>query len=123
MPDQPRRPYHVFTPEEKAAAIARVLTGISITQVAKELGTNRITVRQWRDGTGLKSTALPPEKKEELGELVTEYLREALRTLRTQAGAFANRDWLEGQNAHDVAILHGVLADKTTRILSAIRDE
>lgn len=123
MPNQPGRRHRTFTPEEKAAALARILTGVTITQVAEEMGTNRITIRSWRDQAGLSKHEMPEAKKEELGELVTEYLREALRTLRTQAGAFANREWLEGQNAHDVGILHGILADKTTRILAAIRDE
>lgn len=131
----------VHSTDVKAQAIAALLTGETAAAVAARLGLPAGTVRKWkaeeiRTGAVI---AVPPEiaeerardrarkaeqaeqRREELGELVTEYIRESLRTLRTQAEFFASRDWLAKQNAADAAVLHGVLNDKTVRILAAVR--
>jgi hypothetical protein len=62
-----------------------------------------------------------PEKKEELGELIAELLGENLRGLRAIAGLASDRTWTEKQNAADLAIFYGVLADKAVRILGALK--
>ncbi len=122
-----------YTQEQKATALAGLLTGIPAAQIAAEMGIPTSTIFHWKQvelnptergmiQTVQATTAYEKkeEGKEELGELVTEYLRESLRTLRLQAREFASHDWLQKQSANDVAILHGVLADKTIRVLSAI---
>lgn len=54
--------------------------------------------------------------------LVEAYLGEILVTLRIQARQFAEPAWLARQPAADLAVLHGVVADKAFRILAALED-
>lgn len=127
--------------EKKAEAIAALLAGETAASVAARLHLPAGTVRKWKaeEVRGGGVITVPPEiaeerarerarkaeqvqqNREELGELVTEYIRESLRTLRIQAEQFASREWLQKQNAADAAILHGVIADKTIRVLAALQ--
>jgi hypothetical protein len=50
---------------------------------------------------------------------VQRYLNEALETLAAQQIFFRNPEWLAKQPASDLAVLHGVSADKVIRILEA----
>src|SRR5262249_14728366 len=59
-------------------------------------------------------------KKEEIGRLLIEYLRTNLETLSLQSMMFRDPTWLAKQSAEGVAVLHGVLTDKTTRLLQAL---
>ena len=60
------------------------------------------------------------KKKEQIGDLLLEYLSTALETLQTQAEFFSDEAWLAKQNAADVAVLHGVITDKAVRLLEAL---
>lgn len=113
-----------YTPETKAAVLAALLTGEAYRAVSERFDVPVATLQYWHQQTVPKPyDAIGTEKKDELGELVTEYVRESLRTLRVQAEQFAGREWLAKQNAADAAILHGVLADKTIRVIQAIHDD
>ncbi len=109
-----------YTRQQKAEAIAAFFTGESITSVAARMGVPFSTAAGWKNSANTAADVIGEQQKDELGELVTEYVREGLSTLRLQAREFSQHGWLERQNAADVAILHGVLADKITRVLSAI---
>lgn len=106
--------------ETKAAALAALLAGQSVSQVAREYHLNRATVIAWRDAAGLGSTPVQPEKRAEIGEQVADYLRAVLGTLAIQARVFADEGWLKRQDAADAAVLHGVLTDKAIRLLEAL---
>lgn len=105
--------------ETKAAVLAALLAGQSVSAVAREFKLPRSTIIGWRNVSGVKPTA-PDSKKEELGELIAEYLRENLTTLREQQKFFRSFDWLRSQGAESLAVLHGVSADKAIRILGAL---
>jgi hypothetical protein len=49
-------------------------------------------------------------------------LRENLATLRVQAKFFRREDWLVVQPAADLAVLYGVVTDKTVRLLEALQE-
>ena len=116
--------YRSYTDDTKAAVMAALLTGQSVTQVAKEYEIPPGTVSNWKrkaweaagDGFGA-SEGLP---REELGALLLDYLRASLKALRIQAELFADQEWLQKQTAAEVAILHGVMTDKAVRLLEAL---
>ena len=60
--------------------------------------------------------------RERIGALIVDYLEQALETLSAQARTFADESWLRKQDASELAVLHGVLADKTIRILEALAE-
>jgi transposase-like protein len=106
--------------QTKAAVLAALLAGQSVSAVAESYSLSRSTVVAWRNSAGLGSTHVEQEKKSELGDLIADYLREVLTTLSVQARAFRDEAWLGKQPASEVAVLHGVLTDKAIRILGAL---
>lgn len=108
-----------YSDEQKAAVMAALLAGQSVSQVAKEYKIPEGTVKAWSSRTDRAQPVATP-KKAEIGELLVEYLRENLTTLRAQSEAFRDPVWLREQGASELAVLHGVLTDKTVRLLEAM---
>src|SRR5262245_12470216 len=112
--------------ETRAAVLAALLSGSTVSDIARRLDLPITTIRRWRDqaGIGPKAPAdrhaLGDETKRDLGSLVAEYLNDILISLRAQAVHTRDKAWLDRQNAHDLAILHGTLNDKAVRLLGAL---
>ena len=108
--------------ETKAAVLAALLAGQSINDVAARFHLGKATVSAWRTAAGLDGTyPVRTQNGDELGDLVSAYLRENLITLKAQAAFFRDTEWLRKQSAADLAVLHGVSADKALRIISALQ--
>src|SRR6266540_277849 len=105
-----------YSDETKAAVMAALLTGQSLSYVAKEYKIPKSTIANWST-EARKQGFVPNEKREHLGELLIQYLETSLVTLRTQVELFADAIWLHKQSASEVAVLHGVIADKAVRLL------
>lgn len=106
-----------YSEETKAAVMAALLTGQSISQVAREYNIPKGTVSNWKnrhkgpkDGT----------QKKEIGDLLLAYLKANLEALTAQVQVFKDPVWLKAQVASDVAVLHGVMTDKAIRLLEAM---
>lgn len=102
-------------PEVRAQAMAALLSGQGVTEVAKEYSIPTSTVSRWK-----KEAREEAGRSDDLGELLLEYLRENLTTLRAQARSFREPEWLAEQDASSVAVLHGVMTDKAVRLLEAL---
>jgi hypothetical protein len=103
------------------AVIAALLEGQSVSQVAREYKISRQCVMRWRDRAGIDRTPVVQEKLDVIGDMTIDYLREALTTLTFhQTTIFRDPAWLKSQSAEDLAVLHGVAADKAYRLLEAI---
>lgn len=110
--------------QTKAAVMAALLTGQSIGETARQYAISPNTIRAWRNATGLGGThPVAPEKRADLDELITRYVRENLTTLAVQAEHFRDKAWLLEQPANELAVLHGVAADKAIRLLEAYRPD
>lgn len=136
--------------ETKAAAMAALLAGQGISEVARQYNLPKTTVARLRhkvfgrapieglvampesinDDSSVSpvpvhenvSAAVPFRRSaSELDTLLYEYLTASLRALRVQAEIFADREWLSKQPADELAILHGVGTDKVIRLLESIR--
>lgn len=114
-----------YSEETKAAAMAALLEGQSVSAVAKAYEIPKGTVSNWkraaaegvrRDRTQKKADEAPAR----IGELLFEYLTTNLQTLKLQSEVFADAEWLKNQSASEAAVLHGVLTDKTVRLLEAL---
>lgn len=105
-----------YSDETKAAVLAALMEGQSISKVAKEYSIPKGTVSSWKT----RELADYATQKSEVGNLLLEYLQENLKTLRKQARLFRDQDWLLKQPASDAAVLHGVLTDKAVRLLEAL---
>ena len=100
--------------ETKAQAMACLLEGQGVSQVAKEYSLPPSTVSRWR--RECRAEAGSPE----IGELLLDYLGANLETLQVQAIVFGDVEWLQTQGAQELAILHGVMTDKAVRLLEAL---
>jgi hypothetical protein len=107
-----------YSDETKAAVMAALLAGQSISYVAKEYDIPAGTVKSWRARSMVAPVAT--EKKAEIGDLVLRYLHANLTALEAQAIVFSDPDWLEKQEADQAAVLHGVMTDKAIRLLEAL---
>lgn len=102
--------------ETKAQVIAALLAGQSIDKAADAYNIPPETVKLWkRECIG--------HAHAEFGPLLAIYVKRCLETLTTQAEHMADKAWLKDQNAADLAVCHGVLADKTVRILEAVEKQ
>jgi len=102
-------------PEVRAAAMAALLAGQGVAQVADEYHLPTSTVSRWRVEARTEAG-----RSEDVGALLLDYLQENLTTLRAQAVAFRDARWLAEQDAADAAVLHGVMTDKAIRLLEAL---
>lgn len=123
---RPKKPPKGHPPEVRAAATAALLQGQSISSVAEEYQLPRSTVASWAGSARLHvyetldEAAEDGNRRERIGKLLVAYLEESLQTLVAQAKVFRDPAWLKECNAQDAAILHGVMTDKTVRLLNAM---
>jgi len=85
--------------------------------VAREYKIPKGTVSSWKTRP-LAGDAT--QKRDAIGALLLEYLHTNLETLKAQSVFFRDVGWLAKQSAADAAVLHGVMTDKTIRLLEAL---
>lgn len=113
-----RREYDEAT---KAAVMAALMDGQSVSSVANEYKMPRGTVKYWR--AQLQPTALvDQQKRDRIGELIIAGLEAKLVAIKAMADVFADKDWIRLQPASEVAVLFGVVSDKAFRVLEALPD-
>lgn len=102
--------------------MAALLAGQSVAEVARQYNINPATVRSWksRQENGDSVAIVATQKKEEIGDLLFDYLQTMLKSLKVQAEHFGDKGWLTKQSADALAVLHGVTVDKAVRLLEAL---
>ena len=105
--------------ELQGKAVALALTGMPIARVANELGVGWATVNRWVKEAGHDLESMRAEKRYDFQTLVADHAETCLKSLTAQAQAMADQEWLQQQTARDVAILFGVMFDKTISLLAA----
>ena len=105
-----------YSEETKTAVLSALLAGQSISSVAKEYKIPKGTVGYWKNNM---ESELPTQKSERIGNMILDLLSQELQTLRIMAEVFADKDWLKEQSASELAVLYGVMQDKSFRKLEA----
>lgn len=105
-----------LAPEKRAEIERLLLEGNAYSFVAERVGVPYTTVATIAVGVREKIG----ENRYNYVHLVSEYLTEAMNVQIAQVRLLADQAWLHSQNAKDVAILHGVLTDKTLRLLELL---
>ena len=108
--------------ETKAAAMAALLAGQSISSVAKEYKLPKGTVSDWKRKAAatVGGVGENPTQNGEIGDRLLVYLQASLDALAAQARLFGDPTWLRTQDASQLAVLHGVQTDKAIRLLEAM---
>ena len=122
----PQRTRATIPDEVKAAALAD-LVFMAPAAVAAKYGLKRSTVNGWksleRPGSDLLTmgdATLISVKKQRIGALMLEYLEASLNALAAQAYVTSDPNYIAKQPADQLAILHGVIADKSIRLVEAL---
>lgn len=106
--------------EVRAQAMAALLAGQGITDVARAYDLPESSVRTWKERIPDAEFALVRAKKgEQIEQLLFSYLTQLLTTLERQAVIAGEREYITKQPAGELAVLHGVMADKGIRLLEA----
>lgn len=104
-----------YSEDVQAAAMADVmLLGAGAT--AAKYGIPVGTLHSWQS----RAQSLASLKKDHIGALVATYLEASLQALTAQAYVASDPEYIKQQPAESLAILHGVMADKSVRLLEAL---
>lgn len=100
--------------------MAALLAGQGVTEVATQYNLDKSVVSRWRSAIPDEKLQLVAIKKsEQIETLLFQYLIQTLTTLREQAEIVSEREYIIKQPADSLAVLHGVMADKSIRLLEA----
>lgn len=107
--------------ETQAQVMAALLAGQGVNEIAAQYELPESTIREWRSALSSEQFAeLRAKKGEKIEELLFGYLTQTLETLQSQAKIVSEREYVLKQPADSIAVLHGVMADKSIRLLEAI---
>lgn len=107
--------------ELRAQVMAALLAGQGVGEVAEQYNLDKSVVSRWKDSIPSdKLQVVATKKGEEIENLLFGYLTTTLKTLTSQAEIASERDYVTKQPAGELAVLHGVMADKSIRLLEAI---
>jgi len=112
-----KRAYRRYTDDEKAAALADVLIlgpGATAAKYSVPLG----TLKGWQREYEIVHD--PTIKKGRIELLAITYLEASFQALIAQAHVISQPEYIDRQPAGELAILHGVVADKAIRLVDAI---
>lgn len=98
-------------PELRAEVTAALLAGQGVGDVAKRYELPVSTVSRWKGQADIT---------DDIGDLLLKYLKTGITTLTEQHEVFRDPEWIRGQPAGEMAVLHGVLTDKVVRLLEAL---
>lgn len=110
--------------ETKAAVMAALLAGQGVAEVATRYKLDKSVVSRWKGQISPAQLQQVATKKEtRIDELLVDYLGANLRALKAQAEVAADEHYLRKYPPQQLAVLHGVLADKAIRLLEAASGE
>lgn len=106
--------------ETRAAALAALLEGQGVSEVARVYKLPMSTVRDIKKSISSEEFAKVRAKKEDsLAGLIEEHLQASLAAAASIARQANNADWLNKQEADKLGVFYGIVTDKAIRILEA----
>lgn len=104
--------------EIRAKVVAALLAGCGVMEIAREMNLPHNTISQYRSKIPENQLdELRRKKGARIDDLVYDYLVQNLETLRAQSKIVSDESYIHKQPAGEMATLHGVIADKTVRLL------
>ena len=109
-----------LTEEDKAAVIAALLTGATVSEIVRALKVPETTVRRLRrDLTSEELAEVGGLLGARLEDLVFEYAAANFKALIAQAEVASDATYLKKAPPQQLALLHTALADQAVRVLDA----
>lgn len=107
--------------ETKARAVGLMIAGSPYIEVTKTTGVPKTTLQHWFAEIGPEQYTKAREGQKSLVDLIEELARENFTTLIEQSKLARNAEWFNRQNAADIAVLQGVMTDKTVRVVQQLQ--
>lgn len=106
--------------EKRAEALAALLEGQSVSEVARKYKLPDSTVRSIKKSIDSDEFAKVRDKKQEsIAELIEGHLEASLMAAKNIANQTNNAEWLNKQDADKLGVFYGITTDKAIRILEA----
>ena len=106
--------------ETRAAALAALLEGQGVTEVARIYKLPKSTVQDIKRSIESEEFAQVRSKKQEsLAGLIEDHLQASLKAAANIAKQTNNAEWLNKQDADKLGVFYGIVTDKSVRILEA----
>src|SRR5215475_7319053 len=101
--------------------MAALLAGQGVNEVATEYHLDKAVVSRLKNGLSAEELQrVATQKGAEIEQLLFTYLTSNLKALDALAEIVSEREYIIKQPADSLAVLHGVMADKSIRLLEAI---
>lgn len=109
-------------PAIKSKAVAEVIAGRPVREVARQYGVDPGALSRWRQAVVVNPLPSPyARSRDAMIEQVFDTVYESLDGVRAIARLTADSDWLRRQDAGQLAQLAGQLYDRSTRMLHGLR--
>lgn len=106
--------------ETRGQALAALLEGQGVSEVARKYNLPRTTVRDLKASIDSEQFAEVRHKKEEsLAGLIEGHLSASLKAAQEIASQASNAEWRNKQDADKLGVFYGIVTDKAIRILEA----
>jgi hypothetical protein len=106
---------------QKAAVVALLLEGMTPTQIERKLKVPKQTVANYKRAlTPEQIRQINTKRAGELDEMLWAHLRSNFAAMDAITTHVQSEKYINGQDADAVAVLYGVINDKSVRILDAI---
>ena len=115
-----------YSPETRAAALAALLAGQSVSAVAREYNLPKGTVSNWKkQGAGVHAHRTQKAEGEEgskksIGDLLITLLEANIEGLIAAAAVMKDEAWVRRQGATELGTFLGITHDKVVRMLEAM---
>ena len=107
--------------EIRAQVMAALLAGQGVSEVAAQYNIDKSIVSRWKGTISAEELQqLAIKKGQKIEEALFGYLLSNLHALNEQAKVVSEREYIIKQPADSLAVLHGVMADKSIRLLEAV---
>ena len=106
--------------ETKAAVMAALMAGQGVNEVAREYKLDTGLVSRWKQGLSTEQLQqVAVENSQRIEGLLLGYLEANLAALKAQASLAGDVSYLKQFPPQQLAVLHGVMADKAVRLIEA----
>ena len=104
-------------PEKKAAALAGLMAGKTISEVAKETGLSVGIIHRMKSEIPQEMEKVGKEKSATFGEMIGQNFAHHIEALNAYVTHTSTPEYIRGQTASDMAALHGAVAGYAVRLL------
>lgn len=109
-----------YSDEVRAAVMASLLAGQSVSAVAREYKLPKGTVSDWKRKAAEGVGPTPTQKRNEIGAMLLELVEANIAALVAVSHTMADPEWSRKQSASELGTIFGITYDKVIRMLEAM---